>query len=106
MSNLQVYARRCPVMGKALAVQSARTGNTLLAGAYGGMRAYHSRAGRAGLHTSTSKEAQAVNIEDFGSKQGWFTYVFLCMTSESGGKSKILSHSTDLRFCSPLPSGC
>ena len=106
MSNLQVYARRCPIMGKALAVQSARTGNTLLAGAYGGMRAYHSRAGRARLHTSTSKEAQAVNIEDFRPKQGRFTYVFLCTSSESGGRSKIPSHSTDLRFSSPLPSGC
>lgn len=69
MSNLQVYARRCPIMGKALAVQSARTGNTVLAGAYGGMRAYHSRAGRAGLHTSASKEAQAVDIENFRAKQ-------------------------------------
>src|SRR5438270_13158106 len=58
MSNLQVLARRCPIMGKALAVQSARSGNTALAGAFGGVRAYHSKVGRAKLHTSSSKEAQ------------------------------------------------
>ncbi|KAF9631226.1 Aminotransferase class-2 pyridoxal-phosphate binding site [Lasiodiplodia theobromae] len=63
MSNLQLIARRCPVMGKALAVQSARTGNTVLAGAFGGTRAYHAKVGhRARLHTSSSKEAQAVDV--------------------------------------------
>jgi len=70
MSNLQVLARRCPVMGKALTVQSARTGNSALAGAFGGARAYHTRVNRAKLHTSTPKEAQAVNLENLGSKQG------------------------------------
>jgi 5-aminolevulinate synthase len=70
MSNLQVLARRCPVMGKALTVQSARTGNSALAGAFGGVRAYHTRVDRAKLHTSTPKEAQAVGIEDVRSKQG------------------------------------
>lgn len=64
MSNLQVLAKRCPIMGKALAVQSARAGHHALAGAFGGVRAYHSRAPRANLHTSTSKEAQAVGIEE------------------------------------------
>jgi hypothetical protein len=63
MSNLQVLARRCPIMGKALAVQSARCGSSALAGAFGGVRAYHSRVDRAKLHTSTPKEAQAVDIE-------------------------------------------
>ncbi|KAF2715157.1 5-aminolevulinate synthase-like protein [Pleomassaria siparia CBS 279.74] len=63
MSNLQVLARRCPIMGKALAVQSARSGSSALAGAFGGVRAYHSRVNRAKLHTSTPKEAQAIDIE-------------------------------------------
>ncbi|KAF2142993.1 uncharacterized protein K452DRAFT_225678 [Aplosporella prunicola CBS 121167] len=63
MSNLQTIARRCPVMGKALAVQSSRAGNAALAGAYGGTRAYHAKVGaRARLHTSSSKEAQAVDL--------------------------------------------
>ncbi len=70
MSNLQVLARRCPIMGKALAVQSARHGNTALAGAFGGVRAYSSRVSRAKLHTSTSKEAQAVDLESLRGKQG------------------------------------
>ncbi|KAF2176779.1 5-aminolevulinate synthase-like protein [Zopfia rhizophila CBS 207.26] len=69
MSNLQVLARRCPIMGKALAVQSARSGNTALAGAFGGVRAYHSKVGRAKLHTSSSKEAQAMEIKNLRAKQ-------------------------------------
>jgi 5-aminolevulinate synthase len=70
MSNLQILGRRCPIMGKALAVQSARSGNSALAGAFGGVRAYHSRVGRAKLHTSTSKEAQAIDLENLRAKQG------------------------------------
>jgi len=69
MSNLQVLGRRCPIMGKALAVQSARIGNSTLAGAFGGVRAHHSRAHRAKLHTSTVKEAQAVDLEDLRAQQ-------------------------------------
>jgi hypothetical protein len=70
MSNLQVLARRCPIMGKALAVQSARNGNNALAGAFGGVRAYHTRVNRAKLHTSAPKEAQAVDIENLRGQQG------------------------------------
>lgn len=70
MSNLQVLARRCPIMGKALAVQTARNGNNALAGAFGGVRAYHSRVNRARLHTTASKEAQAIDIENLRGKQG------------------------------------
>ena len=72
MSNLQLIARRCPVMGKALALssarvggaQSARIGNAALVGAFGGPRAYHagSKPPRANLHTTASKEAQAVDM--------------------------------------------
>lgn len=50
MSNLQVLARRCPVMGKAMTVQNAAS----LSGVYGGTRAYRSRAS---LHTTTTREA-------------------------------------------------
>ncbi|KAF1813247.1 tetrapyrrole biosynthesis, 5-aminolevulinic acid synthase [Eremomyces bilateralis CBS 781.70] len=60
MSNLQVLARRCPVMGKALAVQTART---RLATVPGAARRYHGKAGKANLHTTAAKEAQAVNVE-------------------------------------------
>jgi hypothetical protein len=70
MSNLQVLARRCPVMGKALAVQSSRSGNVALAGAYGGMRAYHSKVDRAKFHSATPKEAQAVDIGAIRQDQG------------------------------------
>ena len=54
ISNLQVLARRCPVMGKAMAVQSARTGNVALNGVFGGVRAY---GGKAKLHTSRAQHA-------------------------------------------------
>lgn len=78
MSNLQVVARRCPVMGKALAVQSSRAGNAALAGAYGGTRAYHSRVPRANLHTTRPKEARAVDAAPI----------------RSHGKHTVLCHST------------
>lgn len=70
MSNLQVLARRCPIMGKALAVQTARNGNNALAGAFGGVRAYHSRVNRARLHTTAFKEAQAIDIENLRGQKG------------------------------------
>jgi 5-aminolevulinate synthase len=57
-------------MGKALAVQTSRNGNNALAGAFGGVRAYHTRVNRARLHTTTSKEAQAIDIESLRGKQG------------------------------------
>ncbi|OQO04670.1 5-aminolevulinate synthase, mitochondrial [Cryoendolithus antarcticus] len=62
MSNLQIIARRCPVMGKALSVQSARSGHYALAGAFGGTRAYHSKVPRAKLHTSRPEKAQAMDL--------------------------------------------
>lgn len=69
MSNLQVLGKRCPIMGKALAVQSARSGNSALAGAFGGVRAYHTRVNRAKLHTTAHKEAH-VETERVRSQQG------------------------------------
>lgn len=57
MSNLQLAARRCPVMSKALALQSVRAGNIALAGAYGGARAYHTKLSRARLHTTKRVDA-------------------------------------------------
>lgn len=57
MSNLQVLARRCPMMGKAIAVQSAKTGTNVLGGVFGGARAYGSFSGKAKLHTSRMNSA-------------------------------------------------
>ena len=54
MSNLQVLARRCPVMGKAMAAQSAKTGHPGLGGVFGGVRAY---GGKAKLHTTRTQYA-------------------------------------------------
>ena len=63
MSNLQVLARRCPVMGKAMAVQTAKTNNSMLSGAFGGTRAYTSKAR---MHTTRPHHA---NIETNVSRQ-------------------------------------
>ncbi|KAH7328494.1 5-aminolevulinic acid synthase [Stachybotrys elegans] len=64
MSKLQLFAQRCPVMGKALAVQSSRSGYTAVAAA--GIRAFSgrqpsSKSAKAGIHTSRNKEARAVD---------------------------------------------
>lgn len=54
MSNLQLLARRCPIMGKAMAVQGAKGGIPSLGGVFGGARAY---GGRAKLHTTRPHKA-------------------------------------------------
>jgi len=82
MSNLQIVARRCPVMGKALAVQSARSGNSFLAGAYGGTRAYHSKVPRANLHTTQRQEAHAVEPEPVRRTYGTYTSIDDCWQSQ------------------------
>ena len=61
MSNLQVLARTCPVMGKALAVQSAQTGVMGLGGVYGGTMAHHSKAS---LHTTRPQQARPSEVEN------------------------------------------
>lgn len=65
MSKLQLYAHRCPVMGKALTVQGAQPGRSAVGGSSfvpGGIRAMssHSKPGKARIHTSSAHEARAV----------------------------------------------
>ncbi|KAL8671343.1 MAG: hypothetical protein Q9168_004153 [Polycauliona sp. 1 TL-2023] len=57
MSNLQVLARRCPMMGKAMAIQSPKSTNNALSGVFGGARAYGTRNAKAKLHTSRINHA-------------------------------------------------
>ena len=68
MSNLQVLARRCPVMGKAMTVQSAKNNKNVLSGVFGGTRAHHG--GKARIHTSrahhASVEPEVVRRENDG----------------------------------------
>jgi 5-aminolevulinate synthase len=72
MSNLQTIARRCPVMGKALAVQSAKSGKMGLGGvaAIGAMRTFAGKTGRARLHTSRAHEARPMEDTIFGREKG------------------------------------
>jgi 5-aminolevulinate synthase len=74
MSNLQTIARRCPIMGKALAVQTAKSGKVGLGGvaALGAIRAFSGKTGtgKARLHTSPNREARAVEDTLFGRENG------------------------------------
>jgi len=61
ISKLQLLAHRCPVMGKALAVQSAKLGRPgFPVAALSTLTGGHGKAGRAKLHTSRPSEARAV----------------------------------------------
>ncbi|KAK0623444.1 mitochondrial 5-aminolevulinate synthase-like protein, partial [Immersiella caudata] len=73
ISKLQVLARRCPVMGKAMAVQSARLGHAGLASGVGSVASLstlsgHGKSAKAKLHTSRAHEAQAVEGSLFRDK--------------------------------------
>ncbi|KAK7969185.1 5-aminolevulinate synthase precursor [Apiospora saccharicola] len=61
ISKLQLLGQRCPVMGKALAIQSSRVGVTAPT-AVAGMRSFsgHTKSGKAKIHTSRPNEARAV----------------------------------------------
>ncbi|KAI0887229.1 tetrapyrrole biosynthesis, 5-aminolevulinic acid synthase [Annulohypoxylon maeteangense] len=71
ISKLQLLGQRCPVMGKALAIQSARgVGRTPIGSASTAMAGirHHSassKPGRARIHTSRSHEARAVDTSVF-----------------------------------------
>ena len=68
MSNLQVLARRCPVMGKALAVQTAKAESCGLGGTFGGTRAYRSKAR---LHTTRTQHATVAGDALRQRETGW-----------------------------------
>ncbi|KAH8910052.1 5-aminolevulinic acid synthase [Coniochaeta sp. PMI_546] len=64
ISKLQVLANRCPVMGKAMAVQSARFSRAGVTGAHrvAGLSTFagHDKPGKAKLHTSRTPQARPV----------------------------------------------
>ena len=62
MTKLQVYAQRCPIMGKAMAIQTSKYG------AAAGIRAL-STSSKAKIHTSANKEARAVDGHVFDQQQ-------------------------------------
>lgn len=84
MSNLQVLAHRCPVMGKAMAIQSSKYG------AAAGLRALstQSKTGRAKIHTSRNQEARAVESSVFqGRENGAYMHPSSPPASPCGKKS-------------------
>jgi 5-aminolevulinate synthase len=111
MSKLQVLARRCPVMGKAMAVQSARLGH---AGGFTGVAAKatmstlpgHSKTGKAKLHTSRAQEAQAVDTPVLGGREkGELQYPghakFLLLLTPPGLQSSYLQASRPSSMSAP-----
>ena len=84
MSKLQLLARRCPIMGKALAIQSSKAGRVGIpaVAATAGLRAVTGHAGRsrrAKIHTTTGKGARPV--EAYDSEKGGC--VCLCVRGEA-----------------------
>lgn len=70
MSKLQLLGQRCPVMGKAMAVQTAKNR------AAGSVRAFsgHSKTGKAKIHTTRNKEARAVDNPLFEGRDNGMSY--------------------------------
>lgn len=83
MSKLQTLAHRCPVMGKAMAVQSARFTRAGVTGAHRVARLStfptQDKTGKAKLHTSRSQQAQPLEGQSLflgGDKGSWsYTYI-------------------------------
>ncbi|KAL7626847.1 mitochondrial 5-aminolevulinate synthase [Parahypoxylon ruwenzoriense] len=73
ISKLQLLGQRCPVMGKALAIQSARVSRAPVAGAAAavGIRNFSGqpKQGKAKIHTSRSQEARAVDTSVFTARE-------------------------------------
>lgn len=80
MSNLQVLARRCPVMSKALAVQSARLGSakrfTSSAAGVSAVKPFLAPTGKRALHTTGGHPASAAPGTYKKNEQGEFSLIF------------------------------
>lgn len=76
MSNLQLLARRCPIMGKALAVQTARLRTSAVNHVSAGMSAH---VAKAKLHTTRAAEAMAVDVGLFGQDKSMCSSLVLMM---------------------------
>lgn len=92
MSKLQLLAHRCPVMGKALAVQSAKVGR--VGGSIAGLSTHSVSAHGAGklgkarcLHSSRSQEARAVDSPLFAREKGMF--MFSCLSNHQRARIEL-----------------
>lgn len=65
MSKLQLLGHRCPVMGKAMAVQSAKHHGAAAFRAFSG----NAKPARARIHTSRNQEARAVDAPIFEGRE-------------------------------------
>ncbi|KAJ1335128.1 5-aminolevulinate synthase [Microdochium nivale] len=77
-SRLQLLGQRCPVMGKALAIQSSRLGKAGMAASatVAGLRHFSAlyKSGKAGIHTTRAHDARPVEAPIFAPREdGQFT---------------------------------
>ena len=73
MSKLQLLGQRCPVMGKAMAVQTAKNRTAGSARAFSG----HSKTGKAKIHTTRTQEARAVDRPLFEGRDTGMSFLLL-----------------------------
>lgn len=85
MSKLQLYAHRCPVMGKALAVQSSKHG------AVAAIRALSTQS-KAKIHTSANKEARAMDGPLFDRREKTPVYPTVPPSARRSAPASALSH--------------
>jgi 5-aminolevulinate synthase len=95
MSNLQLLARRCPLMGKAMTVQSGRhpAGKVGAAAAMAAVRGYHAKSNgnsqmgmaKKGFHSGGAKEARALDV---GKKETAGKYIEQCCSTSRSGISQ------------------
>ncbi|KXJ94735.1 5-aminolevulinate synthase [Microdochium bolleyi] len=73
VSRLQLLGQRCPVMGKALAIQSSRLGKAGMAASatVAGLRHFSAlyKSGKAGIHTSRAHDARPVEAPIFAPRE-------------------------------------
>lgn len=72
-SRLQLLGQRCPVMGKALAIQSSRLGKAGMAASatVAGLRHFSAlyKSGKAGIHTTRAHDARPVEAPIFAPRE-------------------------------------
>jgi 5-aminolevulinate synthase len=96
ISKLQLLGQRCPIMGKALAVQTARNGMPGAAATAAGVRAFsgHQKTAKAKIHTSRAHEARAMDGV-YTPREGKCFFVLIFSNFQIFGKSlerSILAH--------------
>ncbi|KAH6671577.1 5-aminolevulinate synthase [Plectosphaerella plurivora] len=102
MSKLQLYATRCPVMGKALTVQSGKRAPVVGAASLvpGSIRAMsgHAKSGKAGIHTTTSQKAQTVEGNFVGARDSLKFHPGMSAVPKPAAAAAAVSDASQAKF--------